>query len=192
MFKHLRRLFINANTLFTAFTLFRLRGENLPYFQYVYPTAISAIVLTSFNAWGHNYLIVDVEKVVASATTLMGVLVGFYIAALAAVTSFPNENLDNPMAGRSTSLKERCGRGVEEVSRRRFLSILLGYCAFLSIMIFLAGSMSSAISINPSYQGWYVGVIKAIYWGTYTWMISSLGTITLLCLHYLIDRMHRD
>ncbi|MFG6571640.1 hypothetical protein ACGYLO_08550 [Sulfitobacter sp. 1A13353] len=192
MFKHLRRLFINANTLFTAFTLFRLRGENLPYFQYVYPTAISAVVLVSLNTWGSTYLIIDIEKVVASATTLMGVLVGFYIAALAAVTSFPNKNLDNLMAGRSTSLREKCGRGVEEVSRRRFLSILLGYCAFLSILIFLAGSVSSAISIKPIYKGWCVELIKSAYWIIYTWMISSLGTITLLCLHYLIDRMHRE
>ena len=192
MFKHLRRLFINANALLTAFTLFRLRGENLPYFQYVYPTVISAAVLVSLNTWGSTYLLIDIQKVVASATTLMGVLVGFYIAALAAVTSFPNENLDHPMAGRSTSLREKCGRGIEEVSRRRFLSILLGYCAFLAILIFLAGSVSSAISIKPIYQGWPVELMKSVYWIIYTWMISSLGTITVLCLHYLIDRMHRE
>lgn len=192
MLKHLRRIFINANALLTAFSLFRLRGGNLPYFQYVYPTALTLFILIVFNKWGSAYINIDVEKVVASATTLMGVLVGFYIAALAAVTSFPNDNLDNPMAGRSTTLREKFGRGIEEVSRRRFLSILLGYCAFLSILIFLTGSISSAISIKPQYQGDIVLALKATYWTIYTWMISSLSTITLLCLHYLIDRMHRE
>ncbi|WP_300057168.1 hypothetical protein [Sulfitobacter sp.] len=192
MMRYLRRLFINANTLLTAFTLFRLRGGNLPYFQYVYPTLLTLLVLGVFNEWGSLFITVDVEKVVASATTLMGVLVGFYIAALAAVTSFPNDNLDNPMAGRSTMLREKCGRGTEEVSRRRFLSILLGYCAFLSILIFLTGSISTAISLKPQYQGGIAEALTAAYWAIYTWMISSLSTITLLCLHYLIDRMHRD
>lgn len=192
MLKHLRRLFINANTLLTAFTLFRLRGGNLIYFQYVYPTALTLFILVVFNKWGSTYLTIDVTKVVASATTLMGVLVGFYIAALAAVTSFPNDNLDNPMAGRTTTLREKCGRGIEEVSRRRFLSILLGYCAFLSILIFLTGSISSAISVKPHYQGDVTHALITAYWVIYTWMISSLSTITLLCLHYLIDRMRRE
>ena len=90
MFKHLRRFVVNGNSLFTAFSLFRLRGDNLLYFQYVYPTLLTAVIFFFYLKWGKVLFIIEVDKVVASATTLMGVLVGFYIAALAAVTSFPN------------------------------------------------------------------------------------------------------
>jgi len=192
MFKHLRRFIANGKSLFTAFSLFRLRGDNLPYFQYVYPTLLTFAIFFTYDKWGKTYFIIDVDKVVSSANTLMGVLIGFYIAALAAVTSFPNENLDNAMAGRSTTLKERCGGRNEEISRRRFLSILLGYCAFMSIVTFLAGSFSAAVSVNNEHQSHFFDALSTAYWISYTWMISSLSTITLLCLHYLIDRMHRE
>lgn len=192
MLKFCRRFVVNARSLFTAFSLFRLRGDNLPYFQYVYPSLTTVIIYYLYQNWGKELLNIDVDKVVASATTLMGVLVGFYIAALAAVTSFPNENLDNAMIGRSTTLKEKCGSRNEPISRRRFLSILLGYCAFMSIVIFLAGSFSSAISVKETYQNFALDWMSVGCSLIYTWMVSSLGTITLLCLHYLIDRMHRD
>ncbi|QNU63670.1 hypothetical protein [Vreelandella titanicae] len=192
MLKIGRRFVVNARSLFTAFSLFRLRGDNLLYFQYVYPTLIMIVIFTVYHQWAKNYLVVDIDKVVASATTLMGVLVGFYIAALAAVTSFPNSNLDNIMAGKPTTLKERYSGKNEPISRRRFISILLGYCAFMSIMIFLGGSFSAAISISSAYKSPAFDWISCGYWVIYTWMISSLGIITLLCLHYLIDRMHRE
>ena len=192
MLKTGRRFVVNARQLFTAFTLFRLRGSNLLYFQYVYPSLIMIVIFIVYHQWAKSYLIIDFDKVVTSATTLMGVLVGFYIAALAAVTSFHNSKLDNTMAGQSTSLRERSGGKSEPISRRRFISILLGYCAFMSIIIFLAGSLSSAILIKSVYDAPFFNWILNFFWMVYTLMLSSLGIITLLCLHYLIDRMHRD
>ena len=192
MFKYARRFVVNIRSLFTAFSLFRLRGGNLIYFQIIYPSLVTASIFLIYNKWGKQWLDIDVDQVVSSATTLMGVLVGFYIAALAAVTSFPNEHLDNPMAGRSTTLIDGSGKLDKQISRRRFLSILLGYCAFMSILIFLAGSFSAAISVKATYHNLFVSWLATGYSVVYTWMISSLGIITLLCLHYLIDRMHRE
>jgi hypothetical protein len=133
MFQFARRAGLNAAQLLTAFSFFRLRGADLWFFQYVYPTVISAVIFVSYQMLEGEFFAVQLTSIVSSATTLMGVLVGFYIAALAAVTSFPNESLNSIMAGNAPKILERSTGQRMPVTRRRFLAILLGYCAFLLI-----------------------------------------------------------
>lgn len=188
----IRKLVVNAAKLVTAFSFFRLRSADLLYFQYVYPTLATVIILAGYIQLSDGYLIIKLDSFVTSATTLMGVLIGFYIAALAAVTSFPNESLNNVMAGDAPKIKERWDGRIVPLTRRRFLSTLLGYCAFLSIFIFILGSISSAVDFDPDISRAVVQSVTALWWFAYTWFLASLLLVTMLCLHYLIDRMHRD
>lgn len=191
----MRRYYIkflsNFNKLLTAFTFFRLRSSDLELFQYKYPSIFAIFIVATHWLLSETIFNIDLEKVVANATTLMGVLIGFYIAALAAVTSFPNENLNSIMAGDAPTIKERSGKYYSPVTRRRFLSILLGYCAFLSIVVYILGSASASISFSPGTNEILEVILKIIWWSGYTWLLASLFTVTMLCLHYLIDRMHR-
>jgi hypothetical protein len=188
----LRKAFINALNLFTAFSFFRLRSADLVFYQYVYPSFLSIAVISGYEFLGGGYFVVKLDSFVASATTLMGVLVGFYIAALAAVTSFPNESLNNIMSGDAPKIREKHGSELISLTRRRFLSILLGYCAFQSIFIFVLGSISAAVDLGGEVPASMVAIIKATWWFIYAWLLSSLFIVTMLCLHYLIERMHRD
>ena len=54
MLKTGRRFVVNARQLFTAFTLFRLRGSNLLYFQYVYPSLIMIVIFIRENIGGYT------------------------------------------------------------------------------------------------------------------------------------------
>lgn len=192
MRRQIRKFFINFSKLLTAFSFYRLRGQDLIYFQYIYPTVIVGASMVAYKLVSDGYLIVNLRAMVASATTLMGVLIGFYIAALAAVTSFPNAGLDKVMSGEAPKIKEMTHGNLVPLTRRRFLSILLGYCAFISIFIFVIGSISAASDLAHEIPEKVQYILRIVWWGSYAWLLASLLVVTMLCLHYLIERMHRD
>lgn len=189
---HPRKFLANVSKLLTAFSFFRLHSSDLRYFQYIFPSIAASIILLGYHLVSETLLIIKLDTFVSSATTLMGVLIGFYIAALAAVTSFPSESLNNIMSGDAPKIKERRDGQYVALTRRRFLAILLGYCAFLSIFIFLLGSISAAVDLSSNIPVITKTFVMGAWWFIYTWFLSSLLTVTMLCLHYLIERMHRD
>jgi hypothetical protein len=124
---------------------------------------------------------------------LLQILIGFYIASLCAIATFQNPILDKPLYGKV----ELAG---VELLRRRFLSLLFGYLAFLSIGLYLFGmsALWFGQSLQSILQSWggstpslafclvkhYAGLI-------YTVFALQLLCMTLLGLHYLSDRIHR-
>jgi hypothetical protein len=184
------------NKVFTVFSFLRLSSADIRWYQWTYPTALFLVVVVGFHWLGSVWLVYDTDKLVADLNSLMGILVGFYIAALAAVSSFTNENLDQAMKGRAPTLTtSRQGNEIKEtLSRRRFLAVLFGYCATLSIGIYAFGVLSvhvSLVSTAPAWADSLVWFIGQVGWALYTWMICSLLVVTLLGLHYLVERMHR-
>ncbi|MXQ08926.1 hypothetical protein GQ651_13830 [Alphaproteobacteria bacterium GH1-50] len=182
--------------VFTVFSFLRLRSADIFWYQWIYPTALFVAVFFGFHWVGRVWLNYDSAKLIADINSLMGILVGFYIAALAAVSSFTNENLDQVMKGRAPTLTTvRQGHEVKEtLTRRRFLSVLFGYCAMLSILVYIFGVLSVHVSLEVGSAGWIedlVFILAAVGWAAYTWMVSSLLIVTLLGLHYLVERMHR-
>ena len=180
----------------TVFSFLRLRSPDIFWYQWVYPTAIFALFFGGFHLWGDQFLVFDKEKLIADVNSLMGILVGFYIAALAAVSSFTNENLDQVMKGRPpTLIAARKGSEIKEtLTRRRFLAILFGYCATLAIVLYIFGVLQVHLTVSPPTMTWLqtaLSFASLVIWGLYVWIISSLLVVTLLGLHYLVERMHR-
>ena len=182
--------------VFTVFSFLKLRSADIFWYQWVYPTAIFLIIFVSTKWIASTWLNYDTNKLITDVNSLIGILVGFYIAALAAVSSFANENLDQTMKGRAPTLTTiRQGQEIKEnLTRRRFLAVLFGYCATLSILIYISGVFAAHVSINPLGSTWAANVLaiaEVCGWAVYIWMISSLLVVTLLGLHYLVERMHR-
>ena len=121
-------------------------------------------------------------------------LIGFYIAALAAIATFPSATLDEEISGNPTQLNVM-RRGTQltiTLSRRRFLSYLFGYLAFMSLFLFITGValLTADITIdskeiNLSYICKLLGASVYFFW-VYNTLVA-----TLLGLHYLTDRIHR-
>lgn len=182
--------------IFTVLSFLRLRSPDIYWYQWIYPTAIFLILYLG-GLLAHDYLVrFDRSKLAGDINILMGALVGFYIAALAAVSSFTNDNLDQVMKGRAPTITNRRQNQdiVEKLTRRRFLAILFGYCANVSIVLFVFGVMQDHIAITNSIGPWVkstLDVLKEIAWAVYLWLLASLLVVTLLGLHYLIERMHR-
>lgn len=182
--------------VFTVFSFLRLRSADIFWYQWIYPSVIAAALFFSFRWFGSHLITYDAEKLVADINSLMGILVGFYIAALAAVSSFTNGNLDQVMKGRAPTLTSiRQGKEIKEtLTRRRFLAVLFGYCATLSILLYISGVLHVRLSFTHSSRAWVetaFQIAESGVWLIYTWMICSLFVVTLLGLHYLVERMHR-
>lgn len=182
--------------VFTVFSFLRLRSPDICWYQWVYPTAIFAMVFGGYQLCGDQFLSFDKDKLIGDVNALMGILVGFYIAALAAVSSFSNENLDQVMKGRPpTLITVRKGQEIKEtLTRRRFLAILFGYCATLAIILYVFGVLHVHLAVAQPVESWAqlaLCIVAHFAWGLYVWLIASLLIVTLLGLHYLVERMHR-
>lgn len=137
---------------------------------------------------------VDSFDVLGKISNFLGVLVGFFIAALAAVATFGKREMDDPMPG-EVRLEHRVNAETyfEELSRRRFLSFLFGYLAFSALALFL---VSYIYLVADRY--FFVGSLKCWreyvfsgFWIVFMFALSNLLSNTLLGLFYLTDRIHR-
>jgi len=182
--------------VFTVFSFLRLKGPDIKWYQWIYPTILSIMILGGYFLLGDWVQVPSKPNLIGDINSLMGVLVGFYIAALAAVSSFTNENLDTIMKGRPPKLTaKRNGAITEEtLTRRRFLAIIFGYCAALSIILYVLGVLFVQVSWSfpPGFPPErIIELLRGAAWLGYIWGLSSLLIVTLLSLHYLVERMHR-
>jgi len=100
------------------------------------------------------------------------------------------------MKGRAPTLTSvRKGNEIKEtLTRRRFLAIIFGYCATLAIILYVFGVLQVHLTVTQPAALWAQTVMSIAghaAWGLYVWIISSLLVVTLLGLHYLVERMHR-
>lgn len=182
--------------ILTVFSFLRLKSPDIRWYQWIYPTLLFAILYGAHWAYGFKILQFDTSKLIVDLNTLMGILVGFYIAALAAVSSFTNETLDQVMKGRAPTIStmRQGSKIIEKLTRRRFLSILFGYCASISIVIYIYGVLNTHVTIQLTKKPWLdwgVYFVGEIAWIGFLWAICRLLVVTMLGLHYLVERMHR-
>jgi len=80
------------------------------------------------NILGKDGLIVLINN-------LMGILVGFFVAFLAAVSTFNKEGMDKVIPGTPMTLRVKESSAVKNIklTRRRYLCLLFGYLAFMSL-----------------------------------------------------------
>lgn len=182
---------------FTALAFWKLKSPDLPWHQWQFPSIITILVIATLAWIPKKPPVLGSAGLVDSVNALLSVLVGFYIAALAAVASFPNEALDREMKGACPTLtSKRAGAVVEErLTRRRFLCIVFGFCSFLAMAIYFmgVGTRILAPSVNwrgPLIFGW--PFMELAWLLIYVAALSSLAVATLLGMHYLVERMHRD
>jgi len=119
-------------------------------------------------------------------------LAGFYIAALAAVSSFNSPHLDRVMPKPAPTMTVKHNGGVQKVpaTRRRFLTSMFAYLTALSILFSLvaiaaltiAGPVSKAF---PEAATW----LRLIGLGVFLFIASQLFLVTLWGLFYLGERM---
>ncbi|MBB4258035.1 hypothetical protein [Bradyrhizobium sp. CIR3A] len=81
----------------------------------------------------------------------------------------------------------------ENLSRRRFLSFLFGYMAFLTLVLYVVGYVyliTDKYWLSEVAPNWRPTIFR-IFWCVYVLALANLLSNTLLGLFYLTDRIHR-
>ena len=158
---------------------------------YIYPTEIN---FQGKDSW------------IAAILSCLQVLPGFYIAALAAIATFPNINLDRPLDGDEVSVYLSEDGVMQKVvlTRRRFLCFTFGYLSFSSILLLLLCSwiqlatptlLISTVLNKALYVltvNLYINqsTIDFIALSIILFILYQIVCVTLLGLFYLTDRIH--
>ena len=161
------------------------RNEKL-WVDLVYPALIAGGVTAIWACWPGLMTFRGGEGLFTGVGSFMQVLVGFYVAGLAAVATFPRKSLDEPMVG----IRFKGG----DLPRRRFLSYMFGYLALVSLVMLVAHLLRSiptaVLSSVPHPQAMIA--TKAVFVFAYQFLFWQMILITLLGIHFLAHKIHED
>lgn len=112
---------------------------------------------------------------------------GFYIAALAAISTFNNPGMDKDMVGSTPIDKDR-----KKMTRRRFLAQSFSYLTFLSIVLLIVGSIIKyfySLDLVVLDTTLFTVIYMSVTFFLFVFLFQ-LVFITFYCLYYLGDRIH--
>ena len=131
------------------------------------------------------------SSLIQSISGLVQTLPGFYIAALAAIATFPSTSMNNPMPEPTPYLKFP-NNDPDLLNRRRFLCYMFAYLAYISIVALFITSIAIFMYGNdllkvPSilYFFAYFFVCLVIYF-----LLIQIALLTFVGLWYLGERIH--
>jgi hypothetical protein len=143
------------------------------------------------------------DSVTSNALLFITVLPGFFIAALAAVATFPGDNLNEIMPAPAPTLVMRTGNTLApvELTSRIFLCHLFSYLTVLSFAGFLIGAGSDLLAPSARYLLAEITVAEVtrvistllhiLYIAVLTWVFANLIVTTVYGLYFLVERIHR-
>jgi len=172
--------FAVVRQLLTPLCYLRVRGESKLSVDLVAPVVLAA--LSTMGVVAVRAPILEAPGLVSLVNELLQVLVGFYVAALAAISVFGSVALDQPVLKATLNNKS--------ISRRQFLAYVFGYLALISLVNYCLGVVAvlaaDVLSSSPLALRIKPGLIflyMLLWW--------NMVTVTLLGLYYLVDRAYR-
>ncbi|ELY3762635.1 hypothetical protein SM084_003030 [Cronobacter sakazakii] len=186
--------------LFSPLSYLLIKHDEKNWYDFKIPCAVSLIVTIVYHYHANKIGLISSNGLLLQVNGLLQVLIGFYIAALAAVATFSSQSIDEVMAGDPPTLVEKF-RGQKitvELTRRRFVCYLFGYLALVSFMLFCLGMVS--ILIGKPLHLWLLTFLssesilwlKTIFVGVYLFILMNIITTTLLGLYFLAVRFHQS
>ncbi|MBW7765907.1 MULTISPECIES: hypothetical protein [Enterobacter cloacae complex] len=186
--------------LFSPLSYLRIKHEEKDWYDYKVPVIASVIVTIVYHFHANKISLIETNGLLLQVNGLLQVLIGFYIAALAAVSTFSSSSIDEVMAGVPPTLVEKF-RGQKltvELTRRRFVCYLFGYLALVSFMLFCIGMIS--ILMGKPFHIWLLTFwsadailwLKTVFVGVYLFILINIITTTLLGLYFLAVRFHQS
>jgi len=173
-----------------------IEHEQLRWFNVTLPGLLTLGFVATFVVLSPHVNILGEGGLIASINSSIGFLIGFYIAALAAVATFEHKSLDKKIAGKPAvfTYYQAAKKWDEELTRRKFLSFLFGYCSFVSIILFVAGVFAQIFhdGIKLLIPIQYHLLLTGIFVAGYMFVFFNLIITTFLGLFYLTDRLHRN
>lgn len=159
------------------------------------PLLVALVLSSLFVYLKINYrihLFITDELLTQNIIGLLQTLPGFYIASLAAISTFPSTSMDQDMPDPTPYLGKKETTTYDGLTRRRFLSYMFSYLAYISIITLLSTSAivfmysnkileSSVFFSNASY---FLSCLITFF------LITQIIFLTFVGLWYLGERIH--
>lgn len=174
----------------------RIKHPEKPLYDLFIPALFTIIIVAVLMLLPQPIKMSGPDGLFESIVGLLQILTGFYIASLAAIATFKKPGMDKTMPGDPPTLKTT-SRGkirIDQLTRRRFLCLMFGYLALVSVFLYFLGkaalltkgNMTQILPLN------LYPVLKWSFISGFIFVTSNLITTTLLGLYYMVDRIHRD
>lgn len=185
-------IFRPCDYLFITWSSKTHQNKNKIMFDWVYPILSSLILSVLFCFLSYESIFSPAtnfftNKSFGLITGFLQTMPGFYVAALAAIATFNNPDMDKKMQG--SAPVDRNGYGM---TRRRFLSQAFAYLTFLSICLFLLGMLYTYFYDVGFFASSLTIFLIAYFFACLVFFIFFIQMllITCLCLYYLGNRIH--
>ena len=168
------------------------------FYTIIFPNAFSTLVTALVFILGSQIEITGQSGMLEAIILPLSILPGFYIASLAAVSTFGDPHMDIPLPDPAPKVYIQTAqtRGQESLSRRMFLSYLFGYLAVSSLL--LVGFCSALNLIGPSLKIELQNTLPKEYIHLILWfkfaaiyaifnMVGSILVSTLQGVYYLME-----
>lgn len=173
----------------------RARSKIKGCWDYAIPLVAGAVAAWAYLLLPAGISLLGSKGIVPAVNSLLQILVGFYIAALAAVASLNSVALDQATIGDPVKLRRVVQDGVEDVvlNRRRLLSLMFSYLSFAAMLLYSAGvfAVIAADNVRAIFYPVVLESMKVAFVAGYFSVLAQLACITTVTLYYLGDRMHR-
>lgn len=182
--------------LLTPLAYLRLRHRTKWVYDWGIPLGLAVAVTATCAYLDLRVPILAEPGLVPASNAVLQMLTGFFIASLAAVSTFQSEGIGKPLEGEPMLLKEKVNeqRVDSELNRRRFLCLLFGYLAFASFSVYILGATAQIVGdqliANPDFDIVELDAARTVFLFCYIFLIGNLGTTTLLGLYYLSYQLH--
>lgn len=168
-------------------------------YDFVLPGLLMAVTV-GFTLWlGLPLKVFGTASVFQALSGLLAVLIGFYMAALAAVATFHREGIDQYLIGDDALLRVRSKDGGRRIDKRltyrQFISYLFGYASFLSFVIYAGLLLASAAwpkltgLLKAHKADWVMGILDPAAFGVVYFALWQLFVTSLLGIYFLADRL---
>ncbi|MFT3755291.1 MAG: hypothetical protein QM769_04995 [Pseudoxanthomonas sp.] len=183
----------NSLTLLSPVNYLRISQKHKRAFDWGIPLAISGLLFGAAWFLPHTVVFLGEKGLISKIAELLQVLVGFYIAGLAAVSTYKHPALDQPVAGAAATLVRSKGATASILNRRQLISFLFSYLAFLSLSLYFTGLIAEVFSPLVGQIGRYEirYLLANVLRFAYVFGCAQMIIVTLLGMFYLGDRIHR-
>lgn len=188
---------IEKSVFLRSLNYLRVRHRFALRYNWIYPAVFCSLLSYSVIEFANVSTTFAVGGLIKSFVPVLSILAPFYIAALAAVSTFRGkEAVDKKFEMSEPVLLKVIGDGGEwekiDVTPRHFLSLLFGYCAALSIFVLTFALFSEFVpkvfvGFLDCWKNYFLGILVI----GFLFLFSQLVLATLLGIYFLADKLHR-
>lgn len=182
--------------LFRPLDYLRIKHSEKLWVDYYAPLVMTFLFIIFIYNLPLSLKIFGDKGLIEIITGILQILTGFYIASLAAISTFNKKGMDDIMPGEPPTLKVsyRGSIRTDRLTRRRFLCLMFGYLAYLSLILYFLGETANLIKENAMIivAVQYHAMVKWVFVSIYLFLSNNLIITTLLGLYYMVDRIHRS